>query len=57
MGGQGKLEGDLNEMKTPVILPPERWSMWLGEEEAEGEGLKSLNWTPFAGPRGVGFKV
>jgi putative SOS response-associated peptidase YedK len=29
--------------RMPVILPPERWSMWLGEEEAErDDGLKSL---------------
>ena len=29
--------------RMPVILPPDRWSRWLGEEGgAEGEGLKSL---------------
>jgi putative SOS response-associated peptidase YedK len=28
--------------RMPVILPPERWSTWLGEEEADAERLKSL---------------
>jgi putative SOS response-associated peptidase YedK len=28
--------------RMPVILGPEAWAQWLGEEEAEGDGLKSL---------------
>jgi putative SOS response-associated peptidase YedK len=26
----------------PVILPPEAWSVWLGEEPADAERLKAL---------------
>jgi putative SOS response-associated peptidase YedK len=26
----------------PVVLPPEAWSIWLGEEPAEPDQLKSL---------------
>jgi putative SOS response-associated peptidase YedK len=28
--------------RMPVILPPETWSAWLGEEPAEPDQLKSL---------------
>jgi putative SOS response-associated peptidase YedK len=28
--------------RMPAILPPERWSTWLGEEPAEPDQLKSL---------------
>jgi putative SOS response-associated peptidase YedK len=28
--------------RMPVILPPEAWSMWLGEEAVEPDQLKSL---------------
>jgi putative SOS response-associated peptidase YedK len=28
--------------RMPVILPPETWSAWLGEEPAEPDELKSL---------------
>jgi putative SOS response-associated peptidase YedK len=34
--------------RMPVILPPETWSTWLGEEEAEVDQLKSLL-VPYAG--------
>jgi putative SOS response-associated peptidase YedK len=32
----------------PVILPPDMWSMWLGEEPTEPDQLKSLL-VPYAG--------
>jgi putative SOS response-associated peptidase YedK len=35
--------------RMPVILPPDRWSTWLGEEAAEPDPLKSLL-VPYAGP-------
>jgi putative SOS response-associated peptidase YedK len=28
--------------RMPVILPPETWSTWLGEEPAEVDQLKSM---------------
>jgi putative SOS response-associated peptidase YedK len=28
--------------RMPVILPPEAWSVWLGEEPADAERLKAL---------------
>jgi putative SOS response-associated peptidase YedK len=28
--------------RMPVILPPERWSTWVGEEPAEPAELKSV---------------
>jgi putative SOS response-associated peptidase YedK len=28
--------------RMPVILPPETWSTWLGEEPTEPDQLKSL---------------
>jgi putative SOS response-associated peptidase YedK len=28
--------------RMPVILPPETWSRWLGEEPAEPDQLKSI---------------
>jgi putative SOS response-associated peptidase YedK len=34
--------------RMPVILPPESWSVWLGEEQVEPNGLKSLL-VPYAG--------
>jgi putative SOS response-associated peptidase YedK len=39
--------GDLHN-RMPVILPPETWSMWLGEEPAAPDQLKSLL-VPYAG--------
>jgi putative SOS response-associated peptidase YedK len=27
--------------RTPVILPPDAWSVWLGEESAEPDEVKS----------------
>jgi putative SOS response-associated peptidase YedK len=39
--------GDLHN-RMPVILSPETWSTWLGEEEAEVDQLKSLL-VPYAG--------
>jgi putative SOS response-associated peptidase YedK len=32
----------------PVILPPDTWARWLGEEPAEPDALKSLL-VPYAG--------
>jgi putative SOS response-associated peptidase YedK len=34
--------------RMPVILPPDTWSTWLGEEPAEVDQLKSLL-VPYAG--------
>jgi putative SOS response-associated peptidase YedK len=34
--------------RMPVILPPDMWSTWLGEEPAEPDQLKSLL-VPYAG--------
>jgi len=34
--------------RMPVILPPETWSTWIGEEPAEPDQLKSLL-VPYAG--------
>jgi putative SOS response-associated peptidase YedK len=39
----------------PVILPPETWSTWLGENPAEPDQLKSVL-VPYAG-RMVCWKV
>ena len=33
--------GELHD-RMPVVLPPEAWAVWLGEEPAEPEQLKSL---------------
>jgi putative SOS response-associated peptidase YedK len=35
--------------RMPVILPPEAWSTWIGEEQAEPDELKSIL-VPYAGP-------
>jgi putative SOS response-associated peptidase YedK len=41
--------GELHN-RMPVILPPDEWSIWLGESElAEPDQLKSLL-VPYAGP-------
>jgi putative SOS response-associated peptidase YedK len=42
-----ELCGDLHN-RMPVILPPEAWSKWLGEEPAEPDQLKSML-VPYAG--------
>ena len=34
--------------RMPVILPPDTWSTWLGEEPAEPDQLKALL-VPYAG--------
>jgi putative SOS response-associated peptidase YedK len=34
--------------RMPVILPPETWSTWIGEEPAEPDQLKSLS-VPYTG--------
>jgi putative SOS response-associated peptidase YedK len=36
-----ELCGDLHN-RMPVILPPDTWSRWLGEEPSEPNQLKSL---------------
>src|ERR1700730_11569553 len=36
-----ELCGDL-DIRMPVILPPDRWSTWLGEEPADPDVLKSM---------------
>jgi len=36
-----ELCGELHN-RMPVILPPERWSTWLGEETTEPDQLKSV---------------
>jgi putative SOS response-associated peptidase YedK len=35
--------------RMPVILPQETWAMWLGEEPAEPDQLKSIV-VPYIGP-------
>jgi putative SOS response-associated peptidase YedK len=42
-----QLCGELHN-RMPVILPPETWSIWLGEEPAESDQLKMLL-VPYAG--------
>ena len=39
--------GELHN-RMPVVLPPEAWSIWLGEEPAEPDRLKALL-IPYAG--------
>ena len=45
-----ELCGDLHN-RMPVILPPDRWSTWLGEEPADPDVLKSMlvSYTGFDG--------
>ena len=42
-----ELCGELHN-RMPVVLPPDTWSIWLGEELAEPDQLKALL-VPYAG--------